>query len=58
MCTSCRRVLDPTDTPAIAEDAELFYEKQKYMFAVFEKILLTDQGKAFVREHFHDSDAH
>jgi hypothetical protein len=31
--------------------------KQTYMFAVFEKTLLTDQGKAYVREYEKKSDA-
>ena len=35
----------------------LFEEKQKYMYAVFERTLLTDQGKAYVCEHQEDFDA-
>jgi hypothetical protein len=35
----------------------LFEVKQTYMFAVFEKTLLTDQGKAYVREFEKTSDA-
>ena len=31
--------------------AALFDEKQKYMYAVFEKTLLTDKGKALVRAY-------
>jgi len=41
-------VLNPAYTPGNAEEAALFEEKQKYMFAVFEKTLLTDKGKALV----------
>jgi hypothetical protein len=36
--------------PTTTEDKVLFTVKQTYMFAVFEKTLLTDQGKAYVRE--------
>jgi hypothetical protein len=36
--------------PTTTEDKALFEAKQTYMFAVFEKTLLTDQGKAYVRE--------
>ena len=43
-------VLNSTYKPLNALDKDLFQEKQKYMYAVFEKTLLTDQGKAFVRE--------
>jgi hypothetical protein len=40
------------------EDKALFEVKQTYMFAVFEKTLLTDQeGKAYVREYEKKSDA-
>ena len=35
----------------------LFQEKQKYMYAVFERNLLSDKGKALVRERMHDFDA-
>ena len=30
----------------------------KYMYSVFAKILLTDQGKKIVHEHQGDKDAH
>ncbi len=33
------------------DDIQLFEEKQKFMYAVFEKTLLTDKGKALVRQH-------
>ena len=39
------------------KDAELFKEKQKFVYAVFERTLQTDQGKAFVREHSKDGNA-
>ena len=44
-------VLDPTFKPSTTADHTLFDEKQKYMYAVFEKTLLTDKGKALVRNH-------
>jgi hypothetical protein len=43
--------------PTTTEDKSLFEVKQTYMFAVFEKTLLTDQGKAYVREYEKKSDA-
>src|SRR5687767_10007925 len=44
-------VLDPTYAPVAIEDIQLFEEKQKFMYAVFERTLLTDKGKALVRHH-------
>ena len=44
-------VLDPSFKPSGNVALELFDEKQKYMYAVFEKTLLTDKGKALVRLH-------
>ena len=44
-------VLDPSFVPTSASDKALFAEKQKYMYAVFEKTLLTDKGKALVRKY-------
>jgi hypothetical protein len=35
----------------------LFEEKQKYMYTAFERTLLSDKGKALVREHTIDYDA-
>lgn len=50
-------VLDTTYTPSTTEDIELFDEKQKYVYAVFTKILQTDKGKSLVRLHSDDYDA-
>ena len=50
-------VLDSTYTPSAPDDVILFKEKQKFMYAVFERTLQTDQGKAFVRAHEADFDA-
>ena len=50
-------VLKPTYTPSITDEKLLFDEKQKYMYAVFEKTLLTDQGKTLVHDHQRKYDA-
>jgi hypothetical protein len=49
--------MNSTYKPTTTEDKALFEVKQTYMFAVFEKTLLTDQGKAYVREYEKKSDA-
>jgi hypothetical protein len=43
-------VLDSTYVPNTPTDIELFVEKQKYVYAVLESKVLTDRGKAIVRE--------
>jgi len=50
-------VLDSLHVPVTQDDKDLFKEKQKYMFAVFDRTLLTDIGKALVCEHETDFDA-
>lgn len=50
-------VLNANYTPTTAEEIALFDEKQKYMYAVFEKTLLTDKGKSLVRVHQRKYDA-
>jgi len=50
-------ILDPSHVPVTQDDKDLFQEKQKYMFAVFDQTLLTDTGKALVCEHENDFDA-
>ena len=50
-------ILDGNYVATSAEDTALFWEKQKFMYAVFERTLQTDQGKAFVRGHETDFDA-
>ena len=42
-------VLKSAYKPSAGVQKELFDHKQKYMYAVFEKTLLTDKGKALVR---------
>ena len=49
--------IDGDDDDASTEARDLFLEQKKYMYAVFEHILLTDQGKAIIREHELDRDA-
>src|SRR5687767_4686600 len=50
-------VLDPNDVPNTAEKKELLLEKQKYMFAVFEKTLLTDNEQSLVHTSYKTSHA-
>jgi hypothetical protein len=50
-------VLDETYIPETADDKALFSEKKKYIYAVLESKVLTDRGKAIIREHEHDFDA-
>ena len=50
-------VLDPLHIPVAQDDKDLFKEKQKYMFAVFDRTLQTDTGKALVHKHENDFDA-
>ena len=37
--------------PTTPEDTDLFQEKKKFMYSVFERTLLTDQGKALVCQY-------
>jgi capsule polysaccharide modification protein KpsS len=48
-------VLDPKYAPTAIDGITLFKEQKCFMFAVFNKILLTDQGKKIVRAHEVDS---
>ena len=50
-------VLDAKHCPADPTEKALFLEKQKYMYAVFERTLLTDKGKALVRQYQTSFDA-
>jgi hypothetical protein len=45
------KVLVESYTPNTGPDTELFIEKQKFMYAVFECTLQTDQGKALVHKY-------
>ena len=50
-------VLDEHYTPTTPDDSELFKAKQEFMYTVFERTILTSQGKDLVRKHEHDFDA-
>jgi hypothetical protein len=50
-------VLDDSYIPITPDDIALFQEKQKYFYAVLESKVLTDRGKALIRDHEHDFDA-
>jgi Reverse transcriptase (RNA-dependent DNA polymerase) len=43
-------VLDPTYKPKSSSEEELFNEKQKFVYAILESKVLTDRGKAIVRD--------
>jgi hypothetical protein len=46
-----QQVLDHTYIPILAEDIDLFQEKQKYMYAVLSTKVKTDRGQAIVRKY-------
>ena len=50
-------LLDHEYKPMTQEQLELFIEKQKYLYAILENKVMTDRGKAIVREHETDFDA-
>ena len=50
-------IFDHQYMPWTNDDKDLFAEKQKFMYSVFTKVLLTDYGKRYVREHEVDFDA-
>jgi Reverse transcriptase (RNA-dependent DNA polymerase) len=50
-------VLDDKYVPSTADDIAVFHEKQKFLYAVLESKVLTDRGKAIIRDHEHDYDA-
>jgi len=49
-------VLDSSFVPQPGEEL-LFEAKQKYLYAVFERVLLTDKGKALVRTYENSANA-
>ena len=53
----CEDVFNPSYVPHGTAAAELFREKKKFIYSVFESVLLTDMGKYFVRQHEDDFDA-
>ena len=50
-------IFNPSHTPLTPDDVALFAEKNKCVHSVFECTLLTDQGKACVRDHENDYNA-
>ena len=44
-------VLDSAYSLSTLEEEELFDEKQKFMHFVFDRVLKSNKGKAFVRQH-------
>ena len=50
-------VLNHNYTPGTQEEKDLFAVQNKFMYSVFERTLLTSQGKTFVRQHENDYDA-
>jgi hypothetical protein len=54
---SVEDVLNPKFKPVLQEEVLLFSEKQKFMYAVFERTIQTDKGKAIVRAHETEFDA-
>ena len=53
----CDDVIDITYNPSSPSEIDLFKEKKKFMYDVFNDILLTDMGKHFVRVHSTTKDA-
>ena len=47
----CENILDVTFSPKTEQEDALFQEQSKFMYDVFNTILLTDIGKHFVRKH-------
>ena len=50
-------ILDHNYAPSTKDEQALFDEKQKYMYAVFERTLLTDIGKSIVCKYAEKGDA-
>jgi len=44
-------LLNPTYVPSTSDERDVFDAKQQYMFSVFVRTLLTDEGKTLVRRH-------
>ena len=50
-------IFDGSYRPKAGDETDIFVEKQKFMYSVFEEMLQTDMGKYFVRLHEADFDA-
>ena len=48
---ACEQVFDPDYKPTTTEDKDLFDEKQKFIYSVFDDCLKTDVGKSLVRTY-------
>ena len=53
----CKDIFDGSYRPKAGDETDIFVEKQKFMYSVFEEMLQTDMGKYFVRLHEADFDA-
>ena len=47
----CEEVFNSKYKPKTTEERDLFIEKQKFIYSVFDECLLTDMGKALVRSY-------
>ena len=52
-----QEVFDVTYWPTTHEETQLFDQKKSFVFAIFNKMVQTDIGKSYVREHEDDYDA-
>ena len=53
----CEEIFNPTYKPKTPEEKDLFLEKQKFIYSVFDDCLLTDMGKSLVRSYKSSFDA-
>ena len=54
---ACEEVFDPNYNPTTTENKDLFDEKKKFIYSVFNDCLQTDVGKSLVRTHERNYDA-
>ena len=47
----CKDIFDSSYRPKAGDETNIFVEKQKFTYSVFEEMLQTDMGKYFVRLH-------
>ena len=50
-------VLDSAYSLSTLEEEELFDEKQKFVYSIFDRVLKSDKGKAFRRQYKDNHDA-
>ena len=53
----CEDIFDGSYRPKAGDKTDIFVEKQKFMYSVFEEMLQTDMDKYFVRLHKANFDA-